>query len=315
MIINNDIAVVFPGQGSQSIGMMNELVLSYPEIKNTFSEASEVLNYDLWEKISEGSDSELNRTEITQPALLTASYATWRLWKEKIDFSPSLLAGHSLGEYTALVCSGVISFSDAVWMVSERGKYMQKAVPEGVGSMAAIIGLENEEVISICMETSSDKNKVSAANFNAPGQVVISGDKEAVELAIKIAKDKGARRAILLPVSVPSHSVLMKKIADDFAKNVLDSISFNDAKIPIIQNVDSISKIDSNALKIGLVKQLYKPVKWVDIIYVIKEQNVNNIIECGPGKVLSGLIKRIERSLSVISIVDKTSLFKAIELI
>ncbi len=311
MSVNQNIAVVFPGQGSQSIGMMNDLENTYAEINKVFAQASNVLGYDLWDKVTNGPETDLNKTEITQPALLTAGYATWSVMREKGAVLPAYLAGHSLGEYTALVCANAISFPDAVSLVAERGKCMQRAVPEGVGAMAAILGLEDEQIEAVCNDVSNDKI-VSAANFNSPGQVVIAGHKEAVELAIDAAKESGAKRALMLPVSVPSHCILMKDAADEFA-NTLNNIQFKDADIPVIQNVDASPKTDANELRVGLLEQLYKPVRWVDVIKYMQQNNIIKIIECGPGKVLSGLIKRIERSMDTVCIQDDDSLSKALE--
>ena len=310
MSTSSNLAIVFPGQGSQSIGMMDDLAGLYPEIKNIFSRASDVLAYDLWDKVANGPESDLNKTEITQPALLTAAFATWQLWQDKTSEMPTLLAGHSLGEYTALVCAKVMSFENAVELVTERGKCMQRAVPSDIGAMAAILGLEDNQVETVCNEAAGDEI-VSAANFNSPGQVVIAGHKRAVERAIKMAKSAGAKRAILLPVSVPSHCMLMKTAADEFA-DILNKIEFNNATIPVVQNVDAKAKTDAKEIRSCLLEQLYKPVLWVDVIKSMRQQNIQKIIECGPGKVLAGLIKRIDRSIDVHCIQDNDSLTKAI---
>ena len=306
----SNLAIVFPGQGSQSIGMMNGLIETETNVAALFNSASDILGYDLLDIISSGPEEKLNQTEITQPALLASAYATWLMLKEISGLSPSVLAGHSLGEYTALVCAGVISFEDAIALVAERGRCMQEAVPAGVGAMAAILGLEDEQIVSICTEV-SENEIVSAANFNSPGQVVIAGHKIAVERAISAAKDAGAKRAMLLPVSVPSHCMLMKEAADEFAKS-LGKVSFNDAEIPVIQNVDAKAKSKSGEIKPALLEQLYMPVRWVDCIGKMKTMEATKIIECGPGKVLSGLIKRIDRSIEVHSVQDKVSLEKVL---
>ena len=310
MSTNPNLAIVFPGQGSQSLGMMNGLIELHPDIKETFTTASDILGYDLLEVITSDHEENLNQTEITQPALLTSAYATWLIWKEVSDLLPTVLAGHSLGEYTALVCAGVITFEDAVALVAERGRCMQKAVPPDAGAMAAILGLNDEQVIQVCTDT-AENEIVSAANFNSPGQVVIAGHKLAVERAINAAKDAGAKRAMLLPVSVPSHCMLMKDAADEFSA-VLNNITFSNAEIPVLQNVDAIVKSKSDEIIPALLEQLYKPVRWTDSINTMKGMNITKIVECGPGKVLSGLIKRIDRSLETVSIQDEATLKKAL---
>lgn len=310
MNTQSNVAVVFPGQGSQSVGMMSGLLETELNLKSIFDSASEVLGYDLLDIISSGPEEELNQTEITQPALLASAYATWLMCKEKFQASPTVFAGHSLGEYTALVCAGVINFEDAIALVAERGRCMQKAVPAGTGAMAAILGLEDEQIVQVCADA-AESEVVSAANFNSPGQVVIAGDKSAVERAIIAAKDAGAKRALLLPVSVPSHCMLMKEAAAEFAIS-LDKIHFNDAEIPVIQNVNAEIKTKSDEIKHALLEQLYMPVRWVDSINSMHGMSVSKIIECGPGKVLSGLIKRIDRSFEIHSVQDKASLEKAL---
>lgn len=310
MSSESNFAIVFPGQGSQSLGMMNGLIEIQPSIKNIFNEASEILSYDLLDVITSGPEEKLNQTEMTQPALLATAYATWLILKEQSDITPSVLAGHSLGEYTALLCANAISFEDAIALVAERGRCMQEAVPSGIGAMAAILGLEDEQVIQVCIDAAKSEI-VSAANFNSPGQIVIAGHKAAVERAIISAKDAGAKRAILLPVSVPSHCMLMKEAADKFETS-LNNVTFNHANIPVLQNVDAKTKSSSNEIKTALLEQLYKPVRWVESIHNIKSMNVSKIIECGPGKVLSGLIKRIDRDFELFPIQDKDSLEKVL---
>jgi [acyl-carrier-protein] S-malonyltransferase len=304
-------AIVFPGQGSQSLGMMNGLIEIQPDTKDIFNTASEILNYDLLKVITSGPEEKLNQTEITQPALLATAYATWLILKERLDATPTILAGHSLGEYTALLCAGVISFEDAIALVSGRGRCMQKAVPSGTGAMAAILGLEDEQVIKICADV-AENEIVSAANFNSPRQIVIAGHKQAVERAIDAAKKAGAKRALLLPVSVASHCMLMKEAADEFEQG-LNNVVFNNADIPVLQNVDAETKSSSDDIKAALLEQLYKPVRWVDCVNNMKSMGVERIIECGPGKVLSGLIKRIDRSFELFSIQDEASLQKILE--
>ena len=302
----SNLAIVFPGQGSQSLGMMDNLMKLDKDVKKIFNIASEILGYNILEIISSGPKEKLNKTEITQPAVLLTSYATWLLWKKKSDLIPDVLAGHSLGEYTALLCAGVINLEDAINLVSERGKFMQKSVPSNVGAMAAILGLADEVIEKLCQDVSNNKI-VSAANYNSPGQVVISGHKIAVKRVIDMAKEIGAKRAVLLPVSVPSHCVLMKNAAHEFSK-LLNVITFKDAEIPILQNVDAKIKTSSNEIKPILLEQLYKPVRWVDTINTIHSLGVIKIIECGPGNVLCGLIRRIENSFKLFSIQDQTSL-------
>ena len=303
------LAIVFPGQGSQTTGMMNGLFESRSDVKQLFNTASGILGYDLLDIITSGPEEKLNQTEITQPALLTTAYAIWLIWKKKSDLTPTVLAGHSLGEYTALVSANVISFEDAVGLVAERGRCMQKAVPANVGAMAAILGLDDEQVIQICADTAGNEI-ISAANFNSPGQVVIAGHRSAVERAINTAKDAGAKRAMVLPVSVPSHCMLMKDAADEFAVS-LNKVTFRDAEIPVLQNVDAKTRSRSDEIRHALLEQLYKPVRWVDSINYLKNMGITKVIECGPGKVLGGLIKRIDRSFEIFSIHDEVSLKKA----
>mgnify|MGYP003950219413 FL=1 len=301
-----NLAIVFPGQGSQSIGMMDNIISSDPEIQKIFNTASEILGYNILEIISEGPKEKLNQTEITQPAILLTSYALWFLWEKKSKIKPTVLAGHSLGEYTALLCAGVINLEEAVNLVSERGKSMQRSVPCDTGAMAAILGLNDKVLEKICIDVSKDEI-VSVANYNSPGQVVISGHKKAVENVIDAAKEAGAKKAILLPVSVPSHCMLMKKSADEFSQ-FLNDVTFNDPEIPILQNVDAKIKMRADEIKPVLLEQLYKPVRWIDSIKEINSLGVTRIIECGPGKVLCGLIKRIEGSFELFSVYDQSSL-------
>jgi [acyl-carrier-protein] S-malonyltransferase len=303
------IAFVFPGQGSQSLGMMAELNTSYPIVQSTFTEASDVLGYDLWKLVKDGPETELNKTTITQPALLASSVATWRVWNEISEIKAVMMAGHSLGEYSALVCSEAISFTDAIQLVADRGAYMQNAVPEGTGSMAAVLGLEDKQIEEVCEQAAQDQI-VSAANYNSAGQVVIAGHKEAVERAVALAKAAGAKRTVILPVSVPSHCALMQKAADRFAQR-LDTIKFNQPNVPVLQNVDARSRENVEDIKLALQQQLCQPVRWVKTIQEMVKQNVNTVIECGPGKVLSGLIKRIDRSLNILPVFDPASLEKA----
>ena len=304
------LAIVFPGQGSQIIGMLDNLITIDKKTREIVNIASDVLGYDILKIISDGPKEKLDSTEVTQPAILLTSYVTWLLWKHESNTIPSVLAGHSLGEYTALLCADIISFEDAIMIVSERGKYMQQSVPDSTGAMAAILGLDDSLIEQLCSNAAEDEI-VSAANYNSPGQVVVSGHKNAVNRLINLAKNAGARRAILLPVSVPSHCALMKDTANKFSK-LLDKITFNNAQIPILQNVDAKLKTNAADIKTALIKQLYEPVRWVDTINEIHRIGVTKIIECGPNNVLSGLIKRIEKSFELFSISDKPSLDKTL---
>jgi [acyl-carrier-protein] S-malonyltransferase len=307
---NSGLAFVFPGQGSQAKGMLAELSAEHESITAVFFEASECLGYDLWDLIQNNPDDKLNKTEYTQPALLVASYAVWQIWLALGGQKPVIMAGHSLGEYTALVCSGVLSLKDAVTLVADRGKYMQTAVPDGVGAMAAILGLDNDQVIEVCKAATSSQI-VSAANFNSAGQVVIAGHREAVEKAAELAKEAGAKRAILLPVSVPSHCELMHEAADRLAGR-MEQVQFSEAEIPIIQNVDVIQRTSPDEIKKALLEQLHQPVRWVETVEKIRSMNISTIVECGPGKVLAGLIKRIDRSIEVAPVFDIKSLESAL---
>lgn len=306
------IAAVFPGQGSQSIGMMAALSDKYPQVQETFQEASDCLGYDLWSLVQNGPEEELGQTSITQPVMLAAGVAVWRVWEEEGGCKPEVMAGHSLGEYTALVCAGGIDFVDAVRVVAERGRLMQSAVPAGVGGMAAILGLNDEQVISLCTKAAEDEI-LEAVNFNAPGQVVVAGHAHAVERVMALAIDAGAKRAIPLNVSVPSHCALMKPAAELFAKT-LASVSFKTPKIPVIQNVDVVAYKEPSAICDALVRQLYSPVRWVETIEGFADEGIRFVFEFGPGKILSGLNKRIDRTLKVICVDDVKTLDAALEL-
>ena len=290
------LACVFPGQGSQSIGMMAELAEQHAEVKNHFSQASDALGYDLWKIVTDGPVEQLNQTEYTQPAMLTAGVAAWEILKKSVDIKPEVIAGHSLGEYTALVCSGAIQFEEAIKLVAERGRLMQAAVPEGVGAMAAILGLDDDLVVSICGDASDDNNVVQAVNFNSPGQVVIAGNKSAVEKAMLMAKEAKAKRALALPVSVPSHSSLMSGAAQQLA-DYLKNVSISSPKIKVLHNVDASSHTDPVDIADCLSRQLHSPVLWVDTVKNLISHDVTAIIECGPGKVLAGLNRRIDKSV------------------
>ena len=295
----SNLAFVFPGQGSQKIGMLAELAEQNPIIEQTFNEASEVLGYDMWQLIQQGAQEEINLTQRTQPILLTCSVAIWRLWNEKQGASPSQMAGHSLGEWSALVCSNVIDFADGLKIVEARGKYMQQAVPVGQGAMAAIIGLDDQAILEACIEA-NDLGVVDAVNFNAPGQVVIAGSNEAVERAMEICKDAGAKRALPLPVSAPFHTSLMKPAADNLA-DMVNAVKFRSPEVPIMHNVHAQNEQDPQAIKALMLEQIYSPVKWVDCVKQLKQSGVSTLVECGPGKVLSGLAKRIDRELTAVA--------------
>nr|WP_302981586.1 ACP S-malonyltransferase [Plesiomonas shigelloides] len=303
-------AMVFPGQGSQSVGMLADLAQQFPIVEQTFAEASAVLGYDLWALVQQGPAEELNKTWQTQPALLTASVAIWRVWQEKNGAMPVVMAGHSLGEYSALVCAGVMDFKDAVRLVELRGKLMQEAVPEGTGAMAAIIGLDNDSIAKACAE-SAEGQVVAPVNFNSPGQVVIAGNKEAVERAGAACKAAGAKRALPLPVSVPSHCALMKPAADKLAV-ALQEITFNAPRIPVINNVDVAAGSDADAIRSALVRQLYSPVRWTETVESMSAQGVGHLLEMGPGKVLTGLTKRIVDSMTAAAVNDVASLAAAL---
>ena len=308
--MNNKLALVFPGQGSQSVGMLAELHAEFATVRDTFTEASAALGYDLWALVANGPDTELNETHRTQPALLTASVAVYRVWLEQGGATPAYLAGHSLGEYSALVCAGVLSLSDAVKLVEKRGQYMQLAVPAGTGAMSAIIGLDDALIAKACAEAAQGE-VVSPVNFNSPGQVVIAGNKAAVERANELCKAAGAKRALPLTVSVPSHCALMKPAADKLAAD-LNSISFHTAVIPVVNNVDVVAAADAADIKDALVRQLYSPVRWTESIEFLAAQGVDTVIELGAGKVLSGLIKRINKELNTASVTDVASLKDAL---
>ncbi|TYL43580.1 ACP S-malonyltransferase [Dickeya sp. ws52] len=304
-------AMVFPGQGSQSVGMLAELAEQFPLIKETFDEASSVLGYDLWLLSQQGPAEELNKTWQTQPALLTASVALWRVWQQQGGPLPALMAGHSLGEYSALVCAGVMDFRQAVSLVELRGKLMQEAVPEGTGAMYAIIGLDNDAIAAACAEAAQGQ-VVSPVNFNSPGQVVIAGSKDAVERAGAACKAAGAKRALPLPVSVPSHCALMEPAARKLAE-ALEAITFNTPNVPVVNNVDVRAESAPEAIRSALVRQLHNPVRWTECVEYMSAQGVSSLLEVGPGKVLTGLTKRIVDSLTATAINDPASLSAALE--
>ncbi len=308
---NNNLAFVFPGQGSQSVGMLSAMAESFPVVTQTFEQASDVLSFDLWKMVQQGPVEELNQTHNTQPAMLAAGVAMWRVFCDQTSVRPAWMAGHSLGEYTALVCADSIKFVDAVQLVAERGRLMQEAVPVGIGAMAAIIGLDDQQVINVCAECAGNEI-VAAVNFNAPGQVVIAGHDGAVERAMLVAKEAGAKRAIKLPVSVPSHCALMESAAEKLFIN-LQTIEIKTPDVTLIHNVDVESHDEASAVAKALKEQLFKPVRWVDSIKSMSEQEVTHFVECGPGKVLMGLNRRIVKVADHMTMYDPATLEKVLE--
>ena len=306
-------SIVFPGQGSQSVTMLAGLAESFSLVSETFQEASDALGFDLWKMTQAGSTEELNLTQNTQPAMLAAGIAVWRVWSAQGGLQPALMAGHSLGEYSALVAAGSLGFADAVKLVAERGRLMQEAVPEGVGAMAAILGLDDDKVRELCTEA-AESEVVEAVNFNSPGQVVVAGSKSAVERMMALAKTAGAKRALPLPVSVPSHCALMKPAAEKLA-TCLTGIEIAAPTIPVIHNVTVDKTNDPNEIRGLLAQQLHSPVRWVETIQTMAKNESKYIIEAGPGKVLAGLCKRIDRTVSGLAVFDPASLEKAMETI
>ena len=300
----NKFSFLFPGQGSQSVGMMAGFGDSIV-IRNTFTEASDILGLDFWSMATEANES-INETINTQPIMLIAGVATWRAWQALLDVQPSVVAGHSLGEYTALVAAGAISFADALPLVRYRAEVMQNAVPPGVGAMAAILGLDDDVVREVCTEAAQGQI-LEAVNLNSPGQVVVAGDKAAVLRGMELAKAKGAKRALPLPVSVPSHCALMKPAAEKLAE-YLNDVTISKPKIPVIQNADVMFYSESNKIKEALVRQLYSPVRWVETVQSIYSQGVSQAAECGPGKVLAGLTKRIIADLPCLALTNDEAL-------
>lgn len=308
----NKLAFVFPGQGSQAVAMLSEFS-DNTIVQDTFAQASAALGYDLWQLVAQGPAEKLNQTNFTQPALLTASVALWRVWQAESDITPDVMAGHSLGEYSALVCAGVISLSEAVVLVEKRGELMQACVPAGVGAMAAVIGLADEAIIEAC-ESAKETQVVSAVNFNSPGQVVIAGHKEAVERAGELCKEAGAKRVLPLPVSVPSHCALMADAATQLAGE-LDKVTFNSPVVNVVNNVDVAVETSPEAIKEALIKQLYSPVRWSETITQLGEQGIEKVVEVGPGKVLQGLNKRINKAIKSVSFNTLDSLEQTKELV
>ena len=301
---------IFPGQGSQAMGMLAGLAASHETVISTFKEASEVLGYDLWQVVQEGPAERLNSTEVTQPAMLSAGVAVWRVWQAQGGPQPSVMAGHSLGEYSALVCAGSLAFADTVALVEARGKLMQQAVPAGSGAMAAILGLDDDAVREVCT-AAAEGDVVEAVNFNSPGQVVVAGQKSAVERATVIAKEKGAKRAVLLPVSVPSHCSLMKPAAEQLAER-LQAVEIKSPGIKVINNVDVAGAASADEIRDALVRQLYQPVRWVETIQAMHAEGITWVIESGPGKVLAGLNKRIVKSMTALPVYDGDTLAAAL---
>ena len=308
--VSTKLAMLFPGQGSQTMGMLADLAQHHTQVQSTFAEASDVLGYDLWDLCQNGPADDLNQTDRTQPAMLSAGVATWRVWQEQGGADAALMAGHSLGEYTALVCAGALAFKDAVALVAERGCLMQEAVPAGNGAMAAILGLSDEQVVTLCAQAEQGE-VVAAVNFNSPGQVVIAGAATAVERAIVVAKEAGAKRALPLPVSVPSHCALMRPAADALAQT-LAKIEIHSPRVPVLHNVDVQAHHDADAIRGALTRQLYNPVRWVETIQAMTGVGVDRCLEMGPGKVLAGLNKRIDKTLNTMAVFDSTSLNKAL---
>ena len=304
------LAMVFPGQGSQSVGMLSGLAQAFSQVGETFAQASEVLGYDLWKLVQDGPAEDLNQTDRTQPAMLAAGVAVWRCWQTRNGALPVVMAGHSLGEYTALVCAGSIEFSDAVGLVAERGRCMQTAVPAGVGAMAALLGLDDATVADVCVQA-ADTDIVTPVNYNSPGQVVIAGNAAAVERAIILAKEAGARRAVQLPVSVPSHCALMEPAAEQFAAR-LNATIISAPQLAVIQNVDAAAHEQPEEIRENLARQLYSPVQWVQSVQAMSGQGISRIVEVGPGKVLAGLCKRIDKSIAAVAVYDPDTLDAAL---
>jgi [acyl-carrier-protein] S-malonyltransferase len=305
------LAFVFPGQGSQSIAMQAELAEQFPEVQACYAEASEELGYDLWQLAQVGPKEKLDETVVTQPVMMAAGVAAWRVWQASGGQAPSLLAGHSLGEYTALVCAGVIEFPEAIGLIRRRAELMQQAVAAGEGAMAAILGLDDDAVLAVCRDA-EEGEVVQAVNFNTPGQVVIAGARSAVERAANLATEAGARRALLLSVSVPAHSDLMKPAAEELAE-ALTAANLEPPGIPVVSNADVVCYETVEQIRDGLKRQLYNPVRWAETIRFMIEHGTNRVVECGPGKVLAGLNRRIDRSLSSTCLDSPASLEAALE--
>ncbi len=305
------LAFVFPGQGSQSVGMLNALAGEFPQVAETFAEASQALGYDLWTVVERGPEEKLNQTEVTQPAMLTAGVAVWRVWRAQGGAMPSMMAGHSLGEYTALVCAEAIGFADAVKLVADRGRFMQQAVPAGQGGMAAILGLEDDAVRKVCADAAQGE-VLEPVNFNSPGQVVIAGSASAVARGVEQAKAAGAKRALPLPVSVPSHCKLMHPAAQQMAQR-LAGVDVRAPKVPVIHNVHVKSETTADGIREALVRQIESPVRWVETVRAMLGLGATRFVECGPGKVLAGLNKRIDKQAETLAVYDAATLRAALE--
>ncbi|HSH30426.1 MAG TPA: ACP S-malonyltransferase [Thiohalobacter sp.] len=305
------LAYVFPGQGSQSVGMLAGLAAAHPVVGETFAEASEVLGYDLWQLTRDGPEEQLNQTDKTQPAMLAAGVAVWRVLAQATDKRPAILAGHSLGEYSALVCAGALDFPAAVKLVESRARFMQEAVPTGAGAMAAILGLDDDAVRAVCQQA-AEGEVVETVNFNAPGQVVIAGAAAAVERAVSQARAAGAKRALPLPVSVPSHCSLMQPAAEALTTE-LTRVDLRPPSIDVIHNVDVRAHSDANEIRERLARQLHSPVRWVETVQYMQNEGVTRLVECGPGKVLAGLNKRIAKEMTPLPVYDPASLEAALE--
>ncbi len=305
------LALVFPGQGSQSVGMLADLAGEFPQVRDTFAEASAVLGYDLWQLVRSGPESELQLTAVTQPAMLTAGVAVWRAWLAAGGPTPAVMAGHSLGEYSALVCAGALPFAQAVQLVRQRGEFMQQAVPVGVGAMAAVLGLDRAAVEAACAGATTADELVAVANYNAPPQSVIAGHTAAVQRASAAAQAAGAKRVVPLPVSAPFHCALMRPAAVALTP-ALEAASIETPAVPVINNVDVATASEPTAIRDALIRQIYSPVRWVEVIEAMAAQGVTRVIECGPGKVLAGLTKRICGELDSLAVQDPASLRQAL---
>lgn len=304
-------AFVFPGQGSQSVGMLAALAQAFPSVQETFAEASDILSVDLWQLAQKGPAELLNQTVNTQPAMLAAGVAIYRVWIEESGAAPDFMAGHSLGEYTALVCAESLAFRDAVALVADRARFMQEAVPEGTGGMVAVLGMQDEDVINLCQQQAQGE-VLEPANFNSPGQLVVSGHLSAVQRLAQAATEAGAKKVVVLPVSIPSHCSLMRPAAERLAAR-LEQIEIQTPKMPVVNNVDVKTPTQSEQIKDALVRQLYSPVRWTDTVRFLARQGMSAVVEMGPGRVLTGLSKRIDRTLVAMSIDDPASLDAAMD--
>lgn len=303
----SNLAFVFPGQGSQKVGMLADIASDFSVITDTFAEASDALGYDVWDLVQNGEQEQLNLTEKTQPILLTSSVALWRVWQQQGGALPAVMAGHSLGEFSALVCAGSLQFSDAVTLVRDRGQFMQTAVPVGEGAMAAVLGLDDQVIVDICKQTGAE-----AVNFNSPGQVVIAGKVAAVDAAIERLQEAGAKRAMPLPVSAPFHTSLMKPAGEKLAEKMA-GLAIKAPEVPVIHNVHAQAESDPEKIRSLMVEQIYSPVKWTSCVQEMVARGIDTTLECGPGKVLSGLSRRIDKSLSSYSIETPDGLDKALQ--